>query len=102
MVKIGDKLTFTPSAWAGSEGLGLSRGKNVTGVVERIAHSRQWYRVRYEIDTFAGRVVLHECFPLPPTEAQRADSMPRDGGYSLGVRAPKYSRRERQPKPGSV
>lgn len=97
MVKIGDKMTFTPSAWVQEVGLALLRAKTVTGTVDFIHRAHRWYRVRYELDTFCGRVVGYECFPLPPEGEQRADDMPIDGGK---YRDPKrrYVARERLPE----
>lgn len=98
MVKLGDKMTFMPTAWSGNDGLGLSRDKAVTGEVDYIHRAHRWYRVRYELDTFCGRVVGYECFPLPPEGDQRADTLPRDGGNGFGVYKGSYVRREKLPE----
>lgn len=97
MVQIGDKMTFTPSAWVQEGGLALLRAKTVTGTVDFIHRAHRWYRVRYELDTFCGRVVGYECFTIAPEGDQRADDMPIDGGK---YRDPKrrYVARERLPE----
>lgn len=97
MVQIGDKMTFTPSAWVQEGGLALLKAKTVTGTVDFIHRAHRWYRVRYELDMFCGRVVGYECFALPPEGEQRADDMPIDGGK---YRDPKrrYVARKRLPE----
>lgn len=98
MVKIGDEMTFTPSAWAGEGGLGLLKSKTVTGRVDYINRAHRYYRVRYELDTFCGRVVGYECFTIAPEGDQRADTLPRDGGNGFGVYKGSYVRREKLPE----
>lgn len=98
MIKIGDKMTFTPSAWAGAGGLGLLKSKTVTGRVDYINRAHRYYRVRYELELFGGRVTCYECFKIEAEGAERADSLPRDGGNGFGVYKGAYVRREKLPE----
>lgn len=80
MVKLGDKITFTPTAWV-ETGKGADREappwiqrKKVTGTVVYINRAHRYYRVEYSVTAHFGRVwVDHECFlfappPAPPGE----------------------------------
>lgn len=96
MVKIGDKLTFIPSAWAGGDGLGLLNGKTVTGEVDYINYAHRWYRVRYELELFDGRVVCYEAFKSQPEGDERACVLPMDRGH-YKHHAPKYQGVEHLP-----
>ena len=62
MVEIGDKITFTPAAFAelADQKLCPNFGavKKVTGTVVQINRDHRWVRVRYEV---AG-TVQHETF----------------------------------------
>ena len=64
MAEIGDKLRFTPSAFADvSEDSRTHRDfgvvTKVTGTVIQIHEGHRWYRVEYPLN---ARCIGHECF----------------------------------------
>lgn len=88
MVQIGDKITFTPTAWseagkrAGHYIPAWMQSDKVQGTVVYINEAHRWYRVEYTVTAHFGRVwVDHECFlfsplPAPPDEPLNADGKP--------------------------
>lgn len=61
-MKIGDKVTFIPSAWTQKTDVNAleayGAAKDVTGRIERINRAHRWFRVAYE----AAGATQYECF----------------------------------------
>lgn len=83
MVKLGDKITFTPTAWTtGNSSVGhyvpsWMQTDKVTGTVVYINRAHRYYRVEYAVTAHFGRVwVDHECFLFPPPPAPPGEVLP--------------------------
>lgn len=59
MYEVGDKYTFTPSAYSDGNGAKMTRNSKVHGVVTEVNLEHRWYRVMWKPDYDREQ---HECF----------------------------------------